>query len=211
MKLTAPCFFSFLLCLAFTSESLAHDPGLSTVRVCIEPKKTTVELVLSFRDAALLADFDPDRDGKTGATELTAAEEMLIEKAVDAFALKWNGDSAALNVDSLTTTERDNVTIQLSAQALSKTAFSFQSFWLAELPRGHRQFVAVYDVNQKPIVEQLLSGSENTITFQLSANSEDRTGFVNTKRKLISANAGVLLGAAFILPLLYWAKRRFAR
>src|SRR3954470_23258751 len=82
-----------LICLLFAGLPIAlqaHDPGLSTAMLRLEPAKLEAVLVFSVRDVAEMVDLDKNRDGQISKAELADGAAELQKMAPQALEVTFD-------------------------------------------------------------------------------------------------------------------------
>ena len=162
----------------FSSNALAHDPGLSAVEVRI----------LSDRIVAEISFAPSDLEG--------------IQQPYSDF-LGIYGDENALELRSsgLKSSDRNSVHYLLEFSSSNATELRISAPVLANLPRGHKQFCSVFDQKNRLLAERMLSADAKELTIDLRSASNNGSIF----RFLVLGMEHIFTGydhLAFLLALL---------
>jgi len=161
------------------STALAHDPGLSAVEVRILPDRIVAEV--SFAPVDL-------KDVQQLETNLLTLQSGQQRLELRSFSLKASDQNSAHYLLEFSNANAGE--LRISAPVL------------ANLPRGHKQFLTVYDQENRVLAERMLSTESNEFTIDL------RTAPANTNssiRFLLLGIEHILTGydhLAFLLALL---------
>ena len=130
-----------------SANALAHDPGLSAVEVRVLGDRIVAEVSFSPLDLeniqqvnSNLLSIEDDR----GKLELRSFSRKWLDENSVHFLLEFSSSHAA--------------GLRISAPVLSS------------LPRGHKQFCAVYDQENRLLAERMLSAESNELTIDLRTN-----------------------------------------
>jgi len=162
----------------FSSNALAHDPGLSAVEVRI----------LSDRIVAEISFAPSDLEG--------------IQQPYSDF-LGIYGDENALELRSsgLKSSDRNSVHYLLEFSSSNSSELRISAPVLANLPRGHKQFCSVFDQENRLLAERMLSADAKELTIDLRSASNNGSIF----RFLVLGMEHIFTGydhLAFLLALL---------
>lgn len=180
------------ICLGWTTLTFAHDPGLSTATVQLRPDGADVALVLSVKDAAIVAKPDANQVGQSSSTNV---EQRLRSAAHEALQVKCDGQLIPVEVAACSFDSNNNATVQLRLRARDFSTLTIQSRWLGLLPPGHRQFVSVRDAKGRLLTEKLLSANSDSVSVALDA-SDTKPAHAATENSFLGF---VLLGVKHIL------------
>jgi HupE / UreJ protein len=143
-----------LVLLAMAGAAQAHDPGLSRLELSIGRAAVDAELVLARRDLDALVVLDSNGDGLVSAAELEAGRAALVETARSWVALGPPG--APMQVISVDMDRSDGLHFRLHAQRPAGTTLTVRCNALAQLARGHRQYLRVTGPSGATLAEVLL-------------------------------------------------------
>ena len=156
-----------LLWCGVVSTARAHDPGLSTAMMVMLPDKIEVTLAFALKDAGQLVPLDQNGDGLLSKEEFARGQEKLAALAADEFSVALDAQPIKPATQRSQLDVQDNVEITLTFPARSFSTITAQSKLLARLAPGHRQFFTLEKPGDKPLVEQLLSASADTVTAEV--------------------------------------------
>jgi len=162
----------------FSSNALAHDPGLSAVEVRILSDRIVAEI--SFAPSDLAGIQEPYSDF-----------------------LGIYGDENALELRSsgLKSSDRNSVHYLLEFSSSNSSELRISAPVLANLPRGHKQFCSVFDQENRLLAERMLSADAKELTIDLRSASNNGSIF----RFLVLGMEHIFTGydhLAFLLALL---------
>jgi hydrogenase/urease accessory protein HupE len=165
--------------------ALAHDPGLSAAEVRILDDRIVAEV--SF-----------------------AASDLVGVQQVDSRLLAMEDDRGRLELRSVSrkTLDQNSVRFLLEFSPSNAASLRISAPVLASLPRGHKQYCAIYDKDNKLLAERMLSVESNDLTIDLQTTAT-RNSFVASRnsfvRFLVLGVEHILTGydhLAFLLALL---------
>ncbi len=162
----APPLLTALL-LALTLPARAHDPGLSTAMVFVQPEQVQVTLAFAVKDAGQIAPLDESGDGVVSAAEFARNQDKLSSIAGDQFTVAFDGQAAPPATTHSQLDAQDNVEILLTFTAREFSTITVQSKLLGRLAPGHRQFFTLQKTGGPPLVEKLLGAGADTVTVQV--------------------------------------------
>ena len=162
----------------FSSNALAHDPGLSAVEVRILSDRIVAEI--SFAPSDLAGIQEPYSDF-----------------------LGIYGDEKALELRSsgLKSSDRNSIHYLLEFSSSNASELRISAPVLANLPRGHKQFCSVFDQENRLLAERMLSADAKDLAIDLRSASNNGSIF----RFLVLGIEHIFTGydhLAFLLALL---------
>ncbi len=169
-------FGAVALWFATVSSLLAHDPGLSSIKVTATPAGVETIFTVHFADLEAVApDLDVNHDGRLDAAEFARARPQLIEIArqeieiaVGNHSLTTLGPDADARVDLIGNNNLQMTVRFRFAGALTENRLTITSRLIAQLPPGHRQFVEVLRGSDgQGIGEGFLVASADRLNFDL--------------------------------------------
>jgi hypothetical protein len=116
----------------------AHDPGLSHVRVVVQPDALEVEIVLPWRDS------DPIVDSLLGERGFTARIDGVLLASLAASLRRFPGD-------------RIELSLRFAVGSALPGVLELESRMLESLPFGHKQFVRVFAADGTALGSGVLS------------------------------------------------------
>jgi HupE / UreJ protein len=183
----APIVPRFVLCLLFVlfcaGRAAAHDPGLSTAALRWEPDRLEVTLAFSVVDAGQIS-------AAAGAenfsrTDLARATTGMSERATNALLVKCDDQPAAAIRAKWHFDDRDNASLSLVFSHGPCSKLFVQSRWLANLPPGHRQLLALKNAGGQLLDEQWLSADSDSATIQI-ADAESKPEPATSARSFVN-------------------------
>lgn len=155
--------------LALTLAARAHDPGLSTATLRIEPCQIDAVVVLSAADAGTILNLDKIRHGWSARDGLVFASTSLQAASPGPLQVQLNDQTVEATGLRCAFDNANNVTVSFSFPKSSAGKLWVRSPWLALLPPGHRQYFTIKNSAGEALAEQLFSATENTAMFELPA------------------------------------------
>ena len=161
---------------AAASSLLAHDPGLSSIRVTVTPGGIETVFTVHFADLeAVTPDLDQNHDGRLDDAEFIRGRPRLVEIArQEAEIATGNGSLASLTPDTDARVELiGNSNLQMTvhygfAGPVVGKRLTITPRLISQLPSGHRQFVEVRNGSDgQGIGEGFLVASADQLSFDL--------------------------------------------
>lgn len=146
---------AFLWLVLGCSNALAHDPGLSAVEVRMLADRIVAEVSFSPLD---LENIQP-----AAANLLTIADDQRLLE-VRSFRRK--------------SSDQNSVHFLLEFSTANASELRISAPVLAQLPRGHKQFCSVFDVENRILAERLLSAEAKDLTVDLQKTSASNGSFL---------------------------------
>src|SRR2546430_10007735 len=166
--------FAILLCsVTFSASALAHDPGLSGLRVRARANGVEATLTLAFKDAAQLAELDEDHDGVVTQAEFARGQSRLEAFVAAELVVAPDGKPAKPESVRSRVDENNNVELQLDFRAAAFSKLEIQSKLIASLPPGHRQFLQVQNSGGQMVTERLVTAAGDRATAQITVGNAD--------------------------------------
>lgn len=161
------CSFAFVLTLAF--RATAHDVGLSTADIQLQPGGVQVTVSFAPRDMDILASLDTDHDGRVSTNEFRAGQQT-IHRVLTAGCVVSNDNSRMepASVGSKFAAE-DYIEAQL-VFPLSKPGDQISFPVLRALPAGHRMFVQILGPTNETVLGQVIA--QDSAPIILPANNQ---------------------------------------
>jgi len=160
---------SSLLCILFTFQAQAHDPGLSSARVTIGNQQIEVVLGFAQKDVeSMLAGGPNDADIGTSKGFATVQSE-LESVAANGFNLYWGKQRAIPGQSTAQRKDAQYIEISLHFQRPDSGQLRLVSTLIERLPLGHRQFLSVVTTGGTDLAQVLLSAKENALQINLPA------------------------------------------
>jgi len=159
-----------LLCAGPVARAHAHDPGLSSVAVTIQPERCDATLLFSKVDAAILLRSLAGSDETGNAKQIAAGLQPF---AADSLALELDGNVVAAKAAHASADDSGNVQLCLSYSRGASASLSVRSKWLALLPPGHREFFSVQEPDGKPLASRLLSLNADSAALGLGGQPKN--------------------------------------
>jgi len=157
--------------------ALAHDPGLSAAEVRILDDRIVAEV--SF-----------------------APGDLQSVQPVDLLTIEDNRGRLELRSVSRRTSDQNSVQFRLEFPRPNNARLRISAPVLVNLPRGHKQFCAVYDRENKLLAERMFSAESSDLTIDLQTTAAADRSFL---RFLVLGVEHILTGydhLAFLLALL---------
>jgi hydrogenase/urease accessory protein HupE len=170
----------------------AHDPGLSAVDLQVEKSGIAATLTLALADVETLLQLDLDRDGEITTAEIAAARSSLEALASSSLEVRIDERPSSPTEVEVRIDESNAVHFRLRFEKEHDSHLSVRSLLIAQLPRGHRQYMAINDSAGNRVAERVLDAKESG--FQLSL--DEPTASIEAPR---SFSQFLLLGIEHIL------------
>lgn len=136
---------------SLVSGALAHDPGLSIAEITLGDR-VAVHLVYP------RADFE-------AAFPTAGKSDRLDDVARRAVVVRVDGGDASIPVGVSTELDEGDVRIELEFDVGAYRRLELESVLIAELSRGHRQYVSVRDAHGVLREERMLDRTSASLTF----------------------------------------------
>ena len=160
----------------FAGASLmAHDPGLSSVRLGLESNGITAVLTFARADIESLFPLDKNLDGRVSPEEFATAKPRLDELAANALRVEFDHKPARTDAPRIALDTNNNFEVFLSYSGTHPKALTVTSLLLPDLPLGHRQILSLHDATNRLMEQFLLSADRNIATMLLDADSPETT------------------------------------
>ena len=155
------------LFISIASSARGHDPGLSTAALKIFPDRLEAEVIFARADIEALVPLDANHDGQLSTGEWESAGPQLETLARRALNVVMNADAIAVTEPRFHLDENNNFHIAGTFPAQGAKAFTVESPLIKELPRGHRQFISLFDDQDVTLTEALLSAEHDVIELDV--------------------------------------------
>ncbi len=162
-----PLLFVSLL-LAGVRDSLAHQPGLSTLSVTLGTNRVAAQLILSWQEAEALLPLDLNRDRSLSDEEFAASKQSLARIGEPAISII--SDGRMLSLKSPVQVHRDDLTgirFEFLFESTPTRVLTVTSEILSDLPRGHSQIVTVQSASGSIHGETVLDREKPTVDIPL--------------------------------------------
>ncbi len=157
-----------------------HDPGLSTAVVRVTDTGLEARVTFSPTDVEVLVPLDADRDGEVSPGEFDSARTKLTSAMMDSFEIAVDNRAIPIKeADASLQVEEDNIHTRLLFEPAAGERLFIRSRWLTGLPFGHRQYLAIVDLNGQTIEKRLLDAENSSATVHLrpAARADSRVAF----------------------------------
>jgi hypothetical protein len=161
------CLLPVLVILAGAS-AFAHDPGLSAAEVKLDGNKAVARLTFARNEIATMAPMDADHDGQITQPEFDAARGRLESLAKESFGLSAAGKDATPSTVTVSLDNTDAIHFDLEFSPPQGPSLTLRSFLIHKLPRGHRQFLSMRDVEGNIQAQRMLDAANDSFEFQIS-------------------------------------------
>jgi hydrogenase/urease accessory protein HupE len=142
---------------------LAHDPGLSSALVSLQPGRCDVVLSFSLVDARSIVESGGQFPAKSTPADVS---KQLEGSAADAVELQYDHIRARA-IEERCDVEGNNMTVRLRFPHPPSAMISMRSAWLALLPPGHREYAAIQRPDKTILAERLLSANADSLSAVL--------------------------------------------
>jgi hypothetical protein len=158
--------FGVLGCLVGSAG--AHDPGLSLASLRLSPTQLTAHLTFARRDIETRLPIDTDHDGTVTAAEFAAARPHLDLLAPGMLDISVDDQSVAAQHTAIELDQSDAIHVQLDFPLPTGTRLNVSSPLIAQLARGHRQYVSVRDAAGTLVTEHILDAERSAFALALA-------------------------------------------
>lgn len=149
-----------LFALFLAVPARAHDPGLSSAHVQLQPDATVAIIAFNNSDfAGILPTADRDGDGVLSRVELVEAGALARSLLAEHIHLSGDAGRSKLLDARFELGENQDVRCYLWWSAIHGAEIRWSDELLAILPRGHRQYALLTDAGGSHLAESLLSAS----------------------------------------------------
>ncbi|MEW6125464.1 MAG: HupE/UreJ family protein [Acidobacteriota bacterium] len=152
----------------FANVAEAHDPGLSAANVKLGSDHIVTHLAFSRSDIETFTTLDTNQDGQITDAEFQAARPKLETIIREGFEILVNEGRARLQEVEINYDESNAVNFVLQFSYKSVPQIAVQSPLLNQLPRGHRQYLAITNIDGKVIAEKMLTAGNHVLTVNLA-------------------------------------------
>ncbi len=154
-----------------TTNALAHDPGISFTDVLVKPHSIETNINFAWTDIDTFVPLDKNRDRKLDDIEFRNAKAKLEELVPNLVDLRSGDESLKVENRTLDFDGTDAIRFYIEfSKSRDDNTVTLYSRLIDQLPRGHRQFVNVSDVNNHSISNHILSARYSSVSFDASPN-----------------------------------------
>jgi len=194
--------YKLLLLIAFLSGFVspvqAHDPGLSRASVQLHETGLVVHMAFARKDIEVLLPTDADHDGTVTTDELSAVQaelQLIIMAAIDVRDAKGKYQVKSVHIEPAS---GDTVNVDIYYDNINASAIQIHIPLIAQLARGHRQYLAVKDANGNLLAQYILDATSPPVL--LDGSGPD--GFSVFREYLVEGVWHIWIGFDHILFLL---------
>lgn len=162
------CTILFALLGGLVHAASAHDPGLSIAGLSLADHEIAVHLTFARREIESLVRMDTDATDSVSATELVAVRPRLRMLGRDAVALSVDGQPLVAQVATVELDKSDALHMRLNFPRPPGARLRVSMPIIAQLARGHRQYIAVQDAKGNPIATHILDAAHAGFALALS-------------------------------------------
>ncbi|MBC8002327.1 MAG: HupE/UreJ family protein [Opitutaceae bacterium] len=165
---------SKVVALILTGTSLmAHDPGLSSVRLGLETNGISAVLTFARAEIEAVLPMDKDLDGRVSPEEFSSAKPRLVVLAAGALRVEFDHKPVRSDTPRVVLDTNNNFEIFLSFRGPQPAELSITSLLMPDLPLGHRQILSLHDTTNRLMEQFLLSADRNRATMLLEGSSSE--------------------------------------
>lgn len=151
-----------------TATSLmAHDPGLSSVRLGLETNSISAVITFARADIEAVLPMDKDLDGRVSPEEFSSAKPRLVVLAASALRVEFDHKPVRTDTPRVALDTNNNFEIFLSFRGPQPAELSITSLLMPDLPLGHRQILSLHDATNRLMEQFLLSADRNRAVMVL--------------------------------------------
>ncbi len=184
------------LWLATVPLVLAHDPGLSSIRLTTAPTGLEAVLTIHFYDLeAVDPDLDVNHDGRLDSSEFAQARNRLDQLARQSVTVAVDAEAplALAQNPQVNLIENNNLQMHLRfVPVATGRRLMVTSPLVPRLPHGHREFIELSNADGKPMGEGFLSASANQLSLDLPVR-------LNGATAAMAPPSGIRFGQFFFL------------
>lgn len=161
-----------MLLFGSVSQVQAHDPGLSRANVELHEAGMAIHMVYSRQDLEFLMPIDADHDGTVVAEELSVARpglQSLIAGAVEVRGAKEIHQPKLVRIEQM---PEGTMTVDLYYEFSDAAEIRVRIPLIAQLARGHRQYLTVQDASGNLLSQHILDAS--AVPVILNGSGPDR-------------------------------------
>jgi hydrogenase/urease accessory protein HupE len=148
-----------LLC-SLVAAVYAHDPGLSAAALRLTDNHIVAHLTLARREIEMLVPIDADHDGSVTGEELAAARPGLQALAHNLLAISSAGQAGSAQITAIELDQSDALHFWLQFPSLPGAQLHVTVPIIAQLARGHRQYLSVRDARDHFLTERILDAEQ---------------------------------------------------
>ncbi len=145
------------LLLVVACPAHAHDPGLSAAELKVGESGLAVHLTFARRDMEAIIAIDADGNGSVSAAEFAAARPQLESLANTAIEISADGQRLSAKRAAIELDDSDALHFRFAFQQQAGSRIGMSVPIIAELARGHRQYLTVRDEDGQILADHLLS------------------------------------------------------
>ncbi len=153
------------LLFAAVSPLHAHDPGLSRAGLQSHAEGMTVHMVFARKDIDALLQLDTDLDGRVSGDEISTARTRLQSTLAAGIELRCSGKLLRPKSVQLEAGSSDSLNVVLSYDRPTAAVMQLSVPLIAQLARGHRQYLTIRDVHNKLSAQYILDATTAQITL----------------------------------------------
>ena len=171
MKHSPRWFCLTLFVLTFALRALAHDVGLSTAVIRLQPGDVVATVSFAVRDINALADLDADHDGAVTQVEFDAGQER-VNVVLSAGCIVSNATSRVKPASvhgRLDGADNVETTLVFPASKSGGGEISFPA--ISALSVGHRMFVRLVGLSGETLAEQLITRDSPPIALPITVGT----------------------------------------
>lgn len=159
------------LLLSFMQLAQAHDPGLSRANIQLRETGMTLHMVFARKDIEVLVPMDANHDGAVTADEVLAARTSLKSPIMAAVEVRGAKKKHQPKLVRIKPTPGDAVNIELHYEYREAREVGVHVPLIAQLARGHRQYLTVQDAEGNLLAQHILAASSTPILLQESGSN----------------------------------------
>jgi len=143
----------------FVAPVQAHDPGLSRASIELHETGLALHMVFSRKDIEVLLPMDADHDGTVTTDEFSAVQaelQQIIMAAIDIRDATGKYQAKSVHIEPAS---GDGVKVDIDYGNSNVSGIQIRIPLIAQLARGHRQYLTVKDANGNLLAQHLLDAT----------------------------------------------------
>lgn len=159
---TGPLLLALLSC---PWPALAHDPGLSRAVLQIGPHRLVMRITFAERELEVVVPMDRDDSGDVSGAEFSHARDRLLATIAAGIDLRVAHQRIAPELRSVEQAPSHTLTAELRFQRPFASNVELTVPLIAQLARGHRQYLAVHDERGQLLGQYILDSQTGPLAL----------------------------------------------
>lgn len=156
----------------------AHDPGLSSLDVAVNPAAVDVKVTFALQDIEAFAPLDSDLDAEVSDSEREAAKPGIAKLLAGQLRISVDGAAVAPSEPGNVSFDGQNNThVEFRYSRIPKQQLFVQSAFLAQLPDGHQQYLVVRGADGQTLAEKMLRKQDDSLSVSFAGAADAHSAF----------------------------------